>query len=303
MGAKTEIAWTDASWNPIRGCSVVSEGCKNCYAMEFASRFAGEGQAYEGLAFRTKDGHGHWTGQIMEVEKHLEDPLHWKQPKRIFVNSMSDLMHPHLSTHFFHRIMVVMKQAHWHTFQVLTKRPERYTLVNEWLDEHNGGEPLPNVWWGTSTETQKRLVERCPHLVAVKAVVRFLSCEPLLERLDLARVPGYPFAIYREAEWVTDRMMPSGFTYPPRPGRGLMRISRKPDIHWVIVGAESGRHRRAYDQQWARDIRDQCLKAGIAYFYKQGSALKPGQHEALDGVEWKQFPEVASLRSEPVAVA
>lgn len=314
MGDKTGISWTDASWNPIRGCSVVSEGCKNCYAMQFASRFAGEGQAYEGLAFRTKDGHGHWTGDIMTVDKHMEDPLRWKRPRRIFVNSMSDLLHPGVPQETFDRVMEVIQAADWHIYQVLTKRPERYHLVNEWLDKYNGGRPMPQLHCGTSTENQQRLEERLPYLLAVNAVVRFLSCEPLLGPLQLAKATSADDWGWEQVNRIDDGDFPEmeieeceleadwinyGNNMVPNPAyREHMQwreqqarfFTLRDNLHWVIVGGESGRNFRPMDLEWARNLQKQCEEAGISFFYKQGSSFKPGQDATLDGVEYHQFP-------------
>ncbi len=124
MGDKSKIEWTDATWNPIRGCSRVSEGCRNCYAERVAARFSGEGQPYQGLAVMTESG-PRWTGEVRLIEEHLEDPLRWKKPRRIFVNSMSDLFHEKVKYEWIERIYEIMRAAHWHTFQVLTKRAER----------------------------------------------------------------------------------------------------------------------------------------------------------------------------------
>src|SRR3989442_673506 len=131
MGDKSKIEWTDATWNPIRGCSVVSEGCRNCYAMQVAVRFSGAGQSYEGLAYRNNSG-AHWTGQVKLIEEHLEDPLRWKRPRRIFVNSMSDLFHESIPDKWIYHIFDVMYSAKHHVFQVLTKRPDRMlrTIAN-----------------------------------------------------------------------------------------------------------------------------------------------------------------------------
>ena len=125
MSVNTGIEWTDSTWNPIRGCSLVSEGCRNCYAMGVAARFSGPGQAYEGLARRRSNGEPQWTGKVAVVEKHMLDPLRWRGSRRIFVNSMSDLFHENVTDETIDRVFAVMALAPWHTFQVLTKRPRR----------------------------------------------------------------------------------------------------------------------------------------------------------------------------------
>ena len=122
MGTKTGISWTEATWNPVRGCDPVSPGCLNCYAATMAARFNGPGQPYEGLAIRKPGQDAKWTGKIMLVEKHLLDPLRWQKPRRVFVNSMSDLFHKDIPDEYIDRVFAVMALATRHTFQVLTCR-------------------------------------------------------------------------------------------------------------------------------------------------------------------------------------
>jgi protein gp37 len=262
---RTKIEWTDATWNPIRGCTRVSEGCRNCYAEAVAARFSGPGLPYEGLARPTPAG-PRWTGEVRLIEKHLGDPLRWAKPRRIFVNSMSDLFHERLEDDTIDRIFAVMAECPQHTFQVLTKRPQR---MLDYLGNGGGahlriwcraGEPatmpwpLPNVWLGVSAEHQSAADERIPRLLATVAAVRFVSAEPLLGHINL-----YPFM---------------------RLGRGL---------DWVIVGGESGPNARPMHPDWARSIRDQCLARSVAFFFKQWGEYEPagpvyGDPEAdLDG--------------------
>lgn len=203
MSDGTGIEWTDATWNPIRGCSRVSEGCRNCYAESMANRYSGPGLPYEGLA-----ANGKWTGEVRVVETHIEDPLRWKKPRKIFVNSMSDLFHDGLRDEDIAEVFGVMALANQHIFQVLTKRPKRMSkLLNDvmfWArvegvaqrrEHERTGEdpslslavhgPLPNVWLGVSVENQASADERIPWLLGTPAAVRFLSCEPLLGPVDL----------------------------------------------------------------------------------------------------------------------
>lgn len=176
--ADTTIQWTDAVWNPVRGCTIISPGCTNCYAMRQAHRFSGPGKPYEGLT-RSRDKHGPvWTGDVRLVREHLDVPLRWRSPKRIFVNSMSDLFHEGLTADEIAEVFAVMARAPQHTFQILTKRPERMPAIASRFN-------LPNVWLGTSVEDQARADERIPHLLATPAAIRFLSCEPLLGPVDL----------------------------------------------------------------------------------------------------------------------
>lgn len=342
---KTSIEWTDSTWNPIRGCSRVSEGCRNCYAERMATRFTKPGLAYEGLAV-FQNGHPHWTGKIQFVEKHLLDPLRWgpvfegiangtgtlkrkehrdgtvtvtrERPRRIFVNSMSDLFHENVTDEMRDRIFAVMALRPQHTFQVLTKRPARMLeyFANDmhgmrWLDawdklpnvpksarasvtEVIDGK-LPNVQLGVSVENQATADERIPLLLQTPAAARFISAEPLLGPIDLSILPR-PFKFHQS---------PYGWE------RWLAR-----HLHWAIVGGESGPGARQMNAAWARSLRDQCVAAGIPYFFKQWGAWVPtsdpkiaaargipleecmtyvGKKAAgalLDGVEHRQFPEV-----------
>jgi protein gp37 len=176
MSDKSKIEWTDATWNPVRGCDKISPGCKNCYAATFAERFRGvAGHPYEqGFDLRL-------------VPEKLSEPLRWTQPKMIFVNSMSDLFHEDVSEQFIAAVFAVMNAAHWHRFQVLTKRPERMAALLSTVPA--------NVWMGTSIEDDRRAVDRLPALLAVPAAVRFLSLEPLLSPLPNLALDGIHWAI------------------------------------------------------------------------------------------------------------
>jgi protein gp37 len=294
MSIKTGIEWTDSTWNPIRGCTRVSEGCRHCYAEVVAARFSGPGQAYEGLARRTSTGEARWTGKIMFVEKHLLDPLRWREPRKIFVNSMSDLFHEGVPDEELDRIFAVMALAHHHTFQVLTKRPERmraYLSSSSWprnigaaadaiMDGLRGSaksiaidatahhflwfenpdlnddrtyrfklkdEPLRNVWLGTSVENQETADERIPILLDTPSAVRFLSCEPLLGPIE------FPLPCAGSRFWT--------------------------DLHWVIVGGESGAKARPCDVSWIRSIVAQCAQAKVPCFVKQMGKWITGNHQ------------------------
>ncbi len=199
----TAIQWTDETWNPVRGCSLVSEGCRNCCAMKTAARYNGPGQAYEGLTI-DRGGGPKWTGEVRTVPKKLPEPLTWKRPRMVFVNSMSDLFHEDVPFDYVDQVFAVMALATRHTFQILTKRPERMqaymatplrleSIYAHWHSFSGGPQeadawPLPNVWLGTSVENQKAADERIPHLLRTPAAVRFLSCEPLLGPVDLRRI-------------------------------------------------------------------------------------------------------------------
>ena len=241
MSDKTGIEWTDATWNPIRGCSRVSEGCRNCYAEHTAARFSGKGKPYEGLAtiknVQRPDGSTltteyHWTGEVRLIESALDAPLRWKKPRMIFVNSMSDLFHPKVQPQWMMKIFEVMARANWHTFQVLTKRP---ATMLDFLTHRNDLNVLPNVWLGVSVEDRKTKF-RIDWLRETPAAVRFLSIEPLLEEIGKLKLTG---------------------------------------IHWVIVGGESGPCARPMHPDWARSVRDQCQAAGVPFFFKQWGEWMP----------------------------
>jgi len=173
MGDRSKIDWTDATWNPVRGCSVVSPGCVNCYAMTMAHRFSAPGKPYEGL---TKLGNRGpvWTGDVMLVDDALDQPLRWQRPRMIFVNSMSDLFHERVPDEFIRRVWTVMRKAERHTFQILTKRTAR---AREFMVDHPAP---PNAWVGASIEDQKRCDERLRDVSMFNAEVRCVSAEPLI---------------------------------------------------------------------------------------------------------------------------
>lgn len=297
MADGTGIEWTDATWNPIRGCSRVSAGCRICYAARDAARFSGPGGPYEGLAFFDDRGRAQWTGKVVVVEDHLDDPLHWAKPRRVFVNSMSDLFHEALSDVDVARVFGVMAAAHLrgrrHVFQVLTKRPDRMArlvaspdfetaVAIEATERTDRGRlsqrppeladvpwPLPNVWLGTSVENQDAADKRIPALLAAPAAIRFLSCEPLLGPVNLA-----PFGA-----------IPEG-------------------LHWVIVGGESGRPSEKpmpMDPAWARALRDQCRASDVAFFFKQMGSVQATS--TSKGGDLEEIPEDLRIREFPGATA
>ncbi len=243
----TSIEWTDKTWNPVTGCTKVSDGCKHCYAERLFPR------AYPGRAFTKVRCH----------PERLEQPLRWRKPQRIFVNSMSDLFHEDIPDEFIGLVFRTMchPDAARHTFQILTKRPERMLAFCRQMDEFGWIPPdnacgitwpLPNVWLGVSVENQETADERIPLLLQTPAAVRFISAEPLLGPIDL-----------KHGNWI-----------PPRGGGPKVNIYRPletqgPSLDWVIVGGESGPKARPMHPQWARDLRDQCVAAGVPYFLKQ----------------------------------
>ena len=252
MSQNTKIEWATDTWNCVRGCSTVSEGCRRCYAMAVAARFSGPGLAYEGLAKRTQAG-PRWTGEVRVVREHLFDPLHWKRPRRIFVNSMSDLFHEKLPFHAIDDVFDVMIRCPQHVFMVLTKRAER--MVEYFGSTGNRTEYLakhPGIWMGVSVEDQKTADLRLPELAVVPAGVRFVSCEPLLGPVKSA--------------WT--------------------------GVSWMILGGESGPGARPCRVDWIRSIAAQCRDAGIATFVKQLGAHVIDRNDAgFDGCESTSWPE------------
>lgn len=234
MAQLSSIEWTEATWNPLTGCTKVSPGCKNCYAERMSLRLQAMGQP------------NYLNGFALALHEHmLSIPLRWKQPKRIFVNSMSDLFQKNVPLDFIKKVFSVMAQANQHQFQVLTKRSDRLLELDKDLDWH------PNIWMGVSVENQKYSF-RINQLRQTRADVKFLSLEPLLGPLNDLDLSG---------------------------------------IDWVIVGGESGPKARPVDPVWVRDIRDQCLEAGVAFFFKQwGGKRKNKTGRKLDDRTWNEYP-------------
>lgn len=183
----SKIEWTESTWNPVRGCTRVSEGCRFCYAERIAARFSGEGMAYEGLAENTKAG-PRWTQQVIPVPALLNQPLKWKKPRRIFVNSMSDLFHEKIELSYIQDVFSVMEKADWHQFQVLTKRAERLLELNAELPWSS------NIWMGVSVEDE-RVTDRIDALRQTDAHIKFLSLEPLLGALPNLKLDGIDWVI------------------------------------------------------------------------------------------------------------
>lgn len=238
MADGSAIEWTDATWNPVTGCTKITAGCDNCYAERFAERWRGvPGHPFE---------HGF---DLMLRPDRLDQPLRWKRSRMIFVNSMSDLFHKEVPFPFVDSIFDTMEEADWHVFQVLTKRSSRMRdyLQRRYADR----QPPDHIWLGVSVEDAKGAA-RINHLREAPAGVRFLSVEPLIGPVGPVDLSG---------------------------------------VHWVIAGGESGPGARILNIEWARDIRDQCARQGVAFFFKQWGGIRPksGGRE-LDGREWNQFP-------------
>lgn len=280
MAQHSNIAWTDATWNPVRGCSRISPGCQNCYAEVIAARFSKTGQAYEGLAYRNESG-AHWTGRTVFIEKMLDWPLHQRKAQRIFVNSMSDLFHESVSITHQTDIFEVMAKCPHLTFQVLTKRADlmmsRMKEIGVGVAYRLGQQrtpnfwPLPNVQLLVSIENQETADERIDFLVRTKASVRGLSVEPLLGAIDLRR-------------HLTSLELPM----PAWSGEG---ISEKRLLDWVIVGGESGPSFRPMEISWLETIVAQCKSAGVPVFVKQDSGKRPGLQGRIPDELWiHEFP-------------
>jgi protein gp37 len=238
MASGTTIEWTDATWNPVTGCTKISAGCDHCYAERFSERFRGT------------PGHPFETGFDLTLRpERLDQPLRWRTPRMIFVNSMSDLFHKEIPREFIARVFDTMERAHSHTFQVLTKRS---SLMRDFLRKRYGAQRGPaHMWFGVSVEDGTK-TSRIRHLQDAPAGVRFLSVEPLIGPMGKLDLRG---------------------------------------IDWVIVGGESGPGGRPLQPDWVRDVREQCIAQGVAFFFKQWGGLRPksGGRE-LDGREWNDFP-------------
>ena len=252
MGGRTNIEWTEVTWNPVTGCDRTSPGCDNCYALRFAGRLKAMGQArYQ------RDGDPRTSGPGFAITCHddlVDKPRGWRTARLVFVNSMSDLFHPEVPLEFIRGVFATMEETSRHTYQILTKRSKRLMQLADEL-------PWPrNVWMGVSVENA-RYRFRIDHLRRVPARVRFLSVEPLIAPLGKVDLDG---------------------------------------IHWVIVGGESGPGARPVKEEWITEVRDQCVDAGVAFFFKQwgGRTPKSGGRE-LDGTTWDELP--TPLVSRPAA--
>jgi protein gp37 len=287
MSQGSKIEWTDATWNPVRGCTRVSEGCRNCYAERMAARqLPGHNSPTTGEPFAVMTDSGpRWTGKVELIEHKLEEPLHWRKPSKVFVNSMSELFHESLPYEAIYKVLAVIALCHWHEFQILTKRGEgMYRIMSDpdtrgrMLDEaweiapDKGTEtltsatewPIPNLHLGVSVEDQETADERIPWLLKTPAAFRFVSYEPALEAVDFAEI-GID-------EGVLDGL--TGDLWVD----GLYRPDYLPVLDQVIVGGESGPGARPTHPDWVRKVRDQCQAAGVAFFFKQWGEWMPIFH-------------------------
>jgi protein gp37 len=239
MALQSSIEWTEATWNPVTGCSKISPGCKHCYAERMALRLQAMGND------NYRDGF-----KVTLQENMLDLPLRWKRPQTIFVNSMSDLYHRDVPLSFIHKIFVVMHRAGWHRYQILTKRAERLAELDAKLAW------APHIWQGVTVE-HPDYYHRIDLLRQTGAHVKFLSLEPLLAPMPKLKLRG---------------------------------------IDWVIVGGESGPGARPMAEEWVTEIRDQCQKQGVAFYFKQwGGVFKKRNGRELEGRTWDEMPDVPEL--------
>lgn len=299
MSDDSKIEWTDATWNPIRGCSRVSAGCARCYAERVAARFSGPGLPYEGLVRIGAAGKPTgWNGTVRMVPEHLADPLRWRRPRRVFVNSMSDLFHESLPDSAIDRVFAVMMVSSLHatrgghTFQSLTKRAKRMreyltdpgtqervaraagTMMEDgdgWFDAiafRKEGLAHPLIWLGVSVENQAAADERIPELLRTPAAVRWISAEPLLGPVDLGRWLAHPELHTRSPDGTDYVCSRCGTRWDDDDAHECPR-SFGPTLNWLVAGCESGPGARPCDVAWLRSLRDQCAAAGVAFFLKQ----------------------------------
>lgn len=252
MAENSPIEWTDATWNPVAGCSLASPGCTNCYAMRMAARLESMGVSkYVGLT-RKSGGRAKWTGRIHCDEPALSVPHRWRQPRKVFVNSMSDLFHPEVPEEFIRKVWDVMAATPRHDYQLLTKRPDRMRQLLGTPDF----DVLPNVWVGTSVESQE-VAHRIDELRATRAAVRFISFEPLIGPINAANLDG---------------------------------------IAWAIVGGESGPQARPMEERWVLQLKRICRSYGTAFFFKQwGGTNKKAAGRLLKGRTYDEMPACISV--------
>lgn len=267
MSAKSKIEWTDTTWNPVTGCTKVSQGCKHCYAERDWARLSAPRtppNIYTGRAFADVQCH----------PERLDQPLKWTRPRRIFVNSMSDLFHEDVPFAFVDDVMSRIAFARQHVYQILTKRADRmlaYFISRHFFNCAAGEWPWEHVWIGVSVEDQDAAEERIPLLLQTPAAVRWISAEPLLSSVDLSKwLSGIP---YRAGGWLGDDDQKIG---------------------WVVVGGESGPKARPMHADWARSIRSQCKAAGVPVFVKQLSGQRGRPVKDIS-----QFPEDLRIREYP----
>lgn len=297
MGDKTRIGWTESTWNPVTGCTKVSDGCTNCYAETFAERWRGiPGHIYEG-------------GFDLQLRPaRLEEPLAWRRPRRVFVNSMSDLFHDQIPDDYIAKVFAVMACTPRHTYQLLTKRHGR---MRSWLNNdlmrlkvYNEAHalahrmpsfpdasvpwPLPNLWVGVSVEDQHWADIRIPALIDTPAAVRWLSMEPLLGHVDIANwLDRMEYVGRGDADGVVGNQPATASIY-------------RPSIGWVVVGGESGHGARYMHPDWALAIRFLCADLRVPFFFKQaGNLLAREWGMGGKGEDWDSLPVDLAVREYP----
>lgn len=295
MADNTRIEWTEATWNPITGCSLASPGCTNCYAMDLAGTRLADHPSRKGLTQPSKAGPV-WTGEVRFNEQWLDQPLRWKRPRMIFVCAHGDLFHESVPDEWIDRVFAVMALASHDTFQVLTKRSARMReyfrettgwrariaeLLNElkpsplwngnvyqgWQNLHGRPGGLPNVWLGVSVEDQQRADERIPDLLATPAAIRWISAEPLLGPVNLTSIQA------RGGDYKFSAMQGQGHTGAK--------------LDWVVAGGESGKCARPMHPDWARSLRDQCAAADVPFFFKQWGEWQVVVDRERDDPDWR----------------
>jgi protein gp37 len=312
MGDKSAIGWTDATWNPVVGCTQVSPGCANCYAKQLHDK---RHKAFQAGKLQNVRQYAQPFETVQLFDGRLDQPLRWRKPRRIFVNSMSDLFHDDVPVDFVARVWAVMALAPQHTFQILTKRPERMrrilnnqtfysavlhaagTFRDRWPRLCNIGisdprlMPYRNVWLGVSVENQRMALERIPLLLQTPVAVRFLSCEPLLDRIELGSLAClHDYDSYDMLNGLTG--VRTSLVTGPSDVEGAG--SPWPGIDWVIVGGESGpaKRRRDMNLEWMTNLVAQCDQYRVPVFIKQDSHSKDGQQGRIPDALWarKEFP-------------
>lgn len=281
----SKIEWTDKTWNPIIGCNKISEGCDNCYAEKMACRLACMEYNIAAYDYRSVVNGSEnikpkkWNGKTFFAQSQLQKPLNRKKPTKYFVCSMGDLFHESVPFEWVLQVWDVMCQNPRHTYQLLTKRPERVLEYLKWLGKKckdDGLDSIPSssdnyldyvsvpefIWIGVTAENQEQANKRVPILLNIPATIRFVSCEPLLSEID--------FPWYQDVQNTNETVLD--------------------DIDWVIVGGESGHHARPMHPAWAENIRNQCIASNTSFFFKQWGNKKAGC--LLDGKEYKNFPEI-----------
>lgn len=270
---KTKIEWTEYSWNPVSGCTPISEGCQNCYAKRMANRLRGRC--------------GYPADEPFKVTLHkdrLEEPLRWKKPRRVFVCSMGDLFHEDVSRWMRFEVMDIILQAKQHTFLILTKRPANMKEFFEWYYSKAGRtiETIKNLWLGVTAENQQRADERIPILLQIPAAVRFVSVEPMLGPVDLSLSDGVDLSV----------SVGTGL----KPGKSYLINS----LDWVICGGETGPGARPMHPDWVRSLVLQCKNAGVPIFVKQmGSVWAKAHSSDRASNRPEEWPEDLRIRELP----